>query len=108
MKQEITLYIKPNPSEKKTLEFSQKLLISMLTISTIFTACSYALSFLDKNPVESLSSTIVTVLWGSSSAFGIGYVAQNAVRAWSQNKYTDNSSSTDIVYNERRNERGKL
>jgi hypothetical protein len=84
---------------KKPLEFSQKVLLAMIIVSIIFTSLSYILAFLDKQTVESLSSTIVSVLWTSDFIALLGYNAQNIVRAWSKNKYT---ITEEVTVNDRR------
>lgn len=75
---------KPN---KKKLEFSQKWLIGCIIISVIFTSMSYILSWFDKNPVESLSMTIIQTLWSSTGVSFAGYTILNSVRAFTGSKY---------------------
>ena len=67
--------------KKKKLEFAQKWLISCIIISVVFTSLSYILSWFDKNPVESLSMTIIQTLWSSTGVSFAGYTILNRVRA---------------------------
>ena len=71
---------------KKT-EFSKKWLIGCIAVSIIFTALSYVLSFFDKQPLETLSSTIIETLWGTSGISFVGYALQNSVRAYTASKF---------------------
>lgn len=73
--------------QKKKIEFSKKWLIGCIIISLFFTTLSYILAFLDKNTVETLSASILEMLWGASGISFIGYVLQNSVRAFSANKF---------------------
>ena len=67
--------------KKKKLEFAQKWLIGCMIISVVFTSMSYILSWFDKNPVESLSITIIQTLWSSTGVSFAGYTVLNSVRA---------------------------
>ncbi|MCM1419659.1 MAG: hypothetical protein NC202_12875 [Roseburia sp.] len=71
---------------KKT-EFSKKWLIACIVLSAGFTAASYVLAAFDKNPVESLSATVVDTLWGASGISFVGYALQNSVRAYTASKF---------------------
>lgn len=71
----------------KRLEFMQKIILIAVVISIIFTAASYVLSIFDKNPVETLSMTIIQTLWGTTGT-GLGaYALQNCVRAITSSKW---------------------
>ena len=72
--------VKDKPKKKK-LEFAQKWLIGCMVISVVFTSLSYILSWFDKNPVESLSMTIIQTLWSSTGFSFAGYTVLNSVRA---------------------------
>lgn len=67
--------------EKKKLEFMQKAVISTLVIAIFYTSLSYLLSFLDKNPVEQLTITIVQFVWGAVITSFLAYMTQNCMRA---------------------------
>lgn len=86
---------KPN---KKKLEFAQKWLIGCMVISVVFTSLSYILSWFDKNPVESLSMTIIQTLWSSTGISFAGYTILNSVRAFTGSKYgiPNNTNITNI------------
>lgn len=71
---------------KKT-EFSKKWLIGCLIASVGFTATSYILAFLDKNPVAELTSAIIETLWGTSGISFVGYALQNSIRAYTASKF---------------------
>ena len=73
--------------KKKKLEFAQKWLIGCMIISVVFTSLSYILSWFDKNPVESLSMTIIQTLWSSTGFSFAGYTILNSVRAFTGSKY---------------------
>lgn len=71
----------------KKLEFMQKIVLTAVIISVIFTAASYILSAFDKNPIETLSAEIIRTLWGTSGV-GVGaYALQNCVRAVTGSKW---------------------
>lgn len=76
-----------NVKSKKKLEFSKLWLLSCVIISFIFTATSYILSMFDKQTLESLSSTIIETLWGTSGISFVGYALQNSVRAYTASKF---------------------
>ena len=78
--------VKDKPKKKK-LEFAQKWLIGCMVISVVFTSLSYILSWFDKNPVESLSMTIIQTLWSSTGFSFAGYTILNSVRAFTGSKY---------------------
>lgn len=88
---------KSNPKKKK-LEFAQKWLIGCIIISVVFTSMSYILSWFDKNPVESLSITIIQTLWSSTGFSFAGYTILNSVRAFTGSKYgiPNNTNITNI------------
>lgn len=71
---------------KKKPEFSKCWLAACITVSIVFTAASYILSFFDKQPLETLSSAIIETIWGASGVSFIGYAAQNCVRAYTATK----------------------
>lgn len=73
--------------KKKKLEFAQKWLVGCMIISVVFTSLSYILSWFDKNPVESLSMTIIQTLWSSTGFSFAGYTILNSVRAFTGSKY---------------------
>lgn len=77
---------KKQKKNKKT-EFSKKWLIGCIVASVIFTTLSYVLSFFDKQPLETLSSTIIETLWGTSGISFVGYALQNSVRAYTASKF---------------------
>lgn len=91
-------------SKKKKLEFFQKCLMFLIIISVIFTSLSYILSWFDKNPVETLSITIIQTLWSSTGIGFIAYSALHSVRAvtssvWgipNDNSITGSYNQTDI------------
>ena len=72
---------------KKKVEFSKMWLIGCLIFSTVFTAASYVLSVFDKQPLETLASTIIQTLWGASEVSFASYAVQNCVRAVTSSKY---------------------
>lgn len=74
-------------SSKKRSEFSKKWLRGCIITSVVFTAASYILSFFDKQPLETLSSTIIETLWGTSGVSFVGYALQNSVRAYTASKF---------------------
>ena len=71
---------------KKT-EFSKKWLAACIIFSVGFTAASYVLAAFDKNPIETLSASIVETLWGASGVSFVGYALQNSVRAYTSSKF---------------------
>ncbi|MCM1418896.1 MAG: hypothetical protein NC084_11840 [Bacteroides sp.] len=71
----------------KKAEFSQKWLIACIVLSAGFTAASYVLAAFDKNPVESLSATVIDTLWGASGISFVGYALQNSVRAYTASRF---------------------
>ena len=71
---------------KRKTEFSKKWLIACITASIAYTAASYVLATFDKQPLESLSATIVETLWGASGVSFIGYTLQNSARAFAFRK----------------------
>lgn len=73
--------------KSKKIEFSKLWLISCVIISFIFTTASYILSIFDKQTLESLSSTIIETLWGTSGISFVGYALQNSVRAYTSAKF---------------------
>ena len=73
-------------SPKRKTEFSKKWLIACITASIAYTAASYVLAAFDKQPLESLSATIVETLWGASGVSFIGYALQNSARAFAFRK----------------------
>ena len=73
--------------ETKKTEFSKKWLIGCMIVSVMFTAASYILAFLDKNPVAELSEAIIETLWGTSGISFVGYALQNSVRAYTASKF---------------------
>lgn len=68
-------------------EFSKKWLIACIVISAGFTAASYILAAFDKNPVETLSATVIETLWGASGISFVGYALQNSVRAYTASRF---------------------
>ncbi|MGN0619189.1 MAG: hypothetical protein ACI4J7_09240 [Ruminiclostridium sp.] len=71
---------------KRKTEFSKKWLIACITVSIAYTAASYVLSAFDKQPLESLSATVIETLWGASGVSFIGYALQNSARAFAFRK----------------------
>lgn len=80
---------------KKKREFSKMWLVGCLAVTVLFVSFSYILSFLDKNPVETLSAQIVQCLCTVDGVSFFGYNLQNSVRAYSQNKYTYKNNRSD-------------
>lgn len=76
-------YYKP----KKKMEFSKKWLIGCIIVSIVYTTFSYVLAWFDKNAVETLSATILDILWGTSGISFVGYTLQNCVRAYTSSKF---------------------
>ncbi len=72
---------------RKKTEFSKKWLIACIGLSAGFTAASYILAAFDKNPVETLSASIIETLWGASGISFVGYALQNSVRAYTSSKF---------------------
>lgn len=72
---------------RKKTEFSKKWLIACIVISAGFTATSYILAAFDKNPVETLSATVIETLWGASGISFVGYALQNSVRAYTSSRF---------------------
>lgn len=72
---------------RKKGEFSKRWLAACIIISVLFTTGSYALSAFDKQPLETLSATIIEALWGTSGVSFIGYALQNSVRAFTSAKF---------------------
>lgn len=71
----------------KKMEFSKKWLIGCIVFSAFFTAASYVLSIFDKQPLETLASTIIQTLWGASEVSFASYAVQNSVRAYTASRY---------------------
>lgn len=61
---------------QKRMEFSKKWLCACVIISMVYTTFSYVLAWFDKNAVESLSATILEILWGTSGISFVGYTLQ--------------------------------
>lgn len=74
------------PRKRKKTEFSKKWLVACIATSVAFTAASYILSAFDKQPLETLSGTIIETLWGASGVSFIGYAVQNSARAFAFKK----------------------
>lgn len=72
--------------EPKKFEFSKCWLVVCIIFSIAFTATSYVLAFFDKQPLETLSGTIIETLWGTNGVSFIGYALQNSVRAYTATK----------------------
>lgn len=72
---------------KTKMEFSKKWLCTCVIISIIYTTFSYVLAWFDKNTVETLSATILDILWGTSGISFVGYTLQNCVRAYTSSKF---------------------
>ncbi len=68
-------------------EFSKRWLTGCITASVIFTAASYILAAFDKQPLESLSASIIETLWGTSGISFVGYALQNSARAYTASKF---------------------
>ncbi len=71
---------------KKT-EFSKKWLIGCIAFSAFFTAASYVLAIFDKQPLETLASTIIQTLWGASEVSFASYAVQNCVRSYTASRF---------------------
>lgn len=71
----------------KKKEFSKKWLVACIILSAGFTGASYLLAAFDKNPVETLSASIIETLWGTSGISFVGYALQNSVRAYTASKF---------------------
>lgn len=71
----------------KKKEFSKIWLGACIVISVMFTALSYILAALDKNPVSELSIAVIETMWGTSGVSFIGYAIQNSVRAFTASKF---------------------
>lgn len=76
-----------NQPTKTKVEFSKKWLVGCALFTIGFVAMSYVLSFFDKNPLESLASTIITTMCTVDATSFTGYIVQNCVRAYSENKF---------------------
>ena len=76
-----------NIPERKRKQFSKVWLVTCIAISVSFTAASYVLAALDKNPVTELSAAIVETMWGTSGISFVGYALQNSVRAYTASKF---------------------
>lgn len=71
----------------KKPQFSKMWLGACIVMSVVFTAASYVLSYVDKDPVVDLSKEILEVMWGSNGVSFLGYVLQNCVRSYVASKY---------------------
>ena len=71
----------------KTPQFSKIWLGVCITVSLIFTAASYVLAALDKDPLSGLSAELIGALWGTSGTSFVSYVLQNCVRAYTSSKF---------------------
>ena len=91
--------IKSITSKHKT-EFSKKWLVGCILASLFFTLLSYILAWFEKDTMESLSITIIQTLWGTSGISFGAYVVQNSIRAYSKNKFIDNSSKDISIVEE--------
>lgn len=72
---------------KKKLEFTQKWLIGCAAVTVIYVSLSYLLSYLEKEPLQELSIAIMNTLMVVDGTSVLGYITQNAVRAYSVDKY---------------------
>lgn len=79
-------YMKHLKRKTKT-EFSKKWLIACVAISIFYTSLSYVFAWFDKNALESLSTEIIEVLWGTSGISFVGYAIQNCCRAYTASKF---------------------
>ena len=87
MKKKIPRY-KPKTKKPKTkTEFSKKWLIACVAVSIFYTTLSYILAWCDKNALETLSTEIIEVLWGTSGISFVGYALQNCCRAYTSSKF---------------------
>lgn len=75
------------PKLKTKTEFSKKWLIACVVVSIFYTSLSYLLAWFDKNALESLSASIIEVLWGTSGISFVGYALQNCCRAYTSSKF---------------------
>ncbi len=73
--------------KRKKREFSKIWLVCCIVISVIFTAASYILAAFDKQPLETLSASVLETLWGASGVSFVGYALQNSVRAYTASKF---------------------
>lgn len=85
----------PRKKPKKKTEFSKKWLVACIVTSVAFTAASYVLSAFDKQPLETLSGTIIETLWGASGVSFIGYAVQNSARAFAFKKLNFNEKENE-------------
>lgn len=92
----ITVERSSNKRRKKS-EFSKKWLVTCIVVSIAYTATSYILSAFDKQPLETLSASIVETLWGTSGISFVGYALQNSVRAYTSSKFGIRKDKEDEI-----------
>lgn len=85
---------------KQKIEFSKKWLIICVIVSIFYTSLSYILSWFDKNALETLSSEIINVLWGTSGISFVGYALQNCCRAYTSSKFGIPNEDNEYKNNE--------
>ena len=73
--------------DKPKREYSKIFMTSLLIFTLVLVTLSYILSFMDKNPVESLSTSIIEKVLNVDFLCFAFYIIQNSVRAWTLNKY---------------------
>lgn len=86
----------PAIKPKKKLEFLQRIVVMAFTISIIIVAGAISFNFFllwnDKQPAQQEVVAAITTFGGiMAGAATFAYGGLNAVRAWSLNKYADNS-----------------
>ena len=89
--------------QKKKTEFSKKWLIACVAVSIFYTSLSYLFAWFDKNAVESLSITIIDVLWGTAGVSFVGYALQNCCRAYTASKFGIPQNKDDSEVNNTNN-----
>ena len=94
--------VRKDKDTKKKLEYSQIFMSCLLIFTMVLVSLSYALAFCGKNPVETLSTTIVDKVLSVDFLCFACYALQNSIRAWTLNKYCGGVSqinSAPIVEN---------
>lgn len=80
-------------NQKKKMEFSKKLVVWALAITTVCIGISYALSFLDHDACSDITVSVVT----TCIAIAVGYEAKSYGEKNSRNKYGINENGCKIT-----------
>jgi len=87
--------------QKRRIEFSKRVVITMMVISCCWVSLSFVLSWFGKETLEGLTQTIVTTLLASI----VGYFAKSFFEKNSRNKYGLDADGNPLTQNISENEK---